>query len=252
LMKYGPHGGGHGHYDKLNFILAQGSTWLSPDLGAPKYGLPIYEGWFKQTLSHNTILVDQKRQEQAEGQLQSFKPDAAVPSMEASVDTAYPGVTMRRSLFLGENYLVIHDRINSLRLHTYDWVYHNFGQLIHDLPLKPLVIPLDKRNGYEYLESLHHAVLNDPWQLTWQYGEYKVRLTMLGAPDTEIITASGPGMPISDRLPMAIARRKSTKTEYTAVLEWYTGKPVLKSTELVDNVLQLTSAEKTIKIPLQQ
>ena len=251
LMKYGHHGGGHGHYDKLNFILAEGSTWLSPDFGAPKYGLPIYEGWFKQTLSHNTIVVDQKRQEQATGRMRAFKPDAEVPSMEASVDSAYPGVTLKRSLHLGEDYLVIHDRVESSQPHTYDWVYHHDGRLVHDSPFKPLSPPLNKGSGYEYLESLEHVIVHDPWQLTWQDGQRSVRLTMLGAPNTEVITAAGPGMPISDRLPMVIARRRATRAEYIAVLEWPGDAPLFTSVNLVDNVLQLLRGEKTIRIPLQ-
>lgn len=252
LLKYGPHGGGHGHFDKLNFILAEGSVWLSPDLGTSKYGLPIYEGWFKQTLSHNTILVDQKRQKEASGQLSVFNPNAPIPCMKASVDNAYPGVNLERSLYLGDSYLVIYDRINSSQIHTYDWVYHNYGHLTHHLPLKPLSKSLGKGNGYEYLESLMHAVTKDLWQLTWQYHQYNVRLTMLGAPDTEVITAQGPGMPISERLPMVIARRKAAKTEYITVLEWYQEQPVLKSVRLVDNALQLIFPDKTTTIPLSE
>ncbi len=252
LLKYGPHGSGHGHFDKLNFILAEDSTWLSPDLGTTKYGLPIYEGWFKQTLSHNTILVDQKRQKEAAGQLSAFNPETSIPYMKASVDNAYPGVNLERSLYLGESYLVIYDRINSSQVHTYDWVYHNYGQLTRHLPLKPLSQSLGKGNGYEYLESLLRTVTKDLWQLTWQHDPYKVRLTMLGAPDTEVITAQGPSMPISERLPLVIARRKVAKTEYITVLEWYQEQPVLKSVRLVNNALQLIFSDKTTTIPLSE
>ncbi len=252
LLKYGPHGGGHGHFDKLNFVLAEGSDWLSPDVGTIKYGLPIYEGWFKQTLSHNTILVDEKRQKEATGQLPVFNPHAPIPYMKASVDQAYPGVSLERSLYLGDHYLIIYDRINSSQVHTYDWVYHNYGNLTHQLPLKPYPHSLGKGNGYEYLESLMHTVTRDSWQLTWQDHSYKVRLTMFGAPETEIITAKGPGMPISKHLPMVIARRKVAKTEYVTILEWYQEQPVLKSVRLVNNALQLIFPDKTTTILLSE
>jgi hypothetical protein len=249
-LKYGPHGSGHGHFDKLNFILAVGSAWLSPDLGTARYGLPVYEGWFKQTLSHNTILVDQERQKEATGQLLAFNPRAPIPWMRASVDKAYPGVNLERSLYLGDQYLIIFDRINSPRAHTYDWVFHNYGKLTYDLPLKPLSGPLGKGNGYEYLESLSRTVTKDPWRLTWEHHPYNVRLTMLGAPDTQVIAAQGPGMPISECLPMVIARRKAAQTEYVTVLEWYEEQPSIKSVRLVGNAIELVSTGKTTTIVL--
>jgi hypothetical protein len=170
--------------------------------------------------------------------------------MRASVDKAYPGVSLERSLYLGDHYLVIHDRTNGSKIHTYDWVYHNYGNLTYDLPLKPFSQPLGKENGYEYLESQSHTVTKDLWQLIWQHHPNKVRLTMMAAPGTEVITAQGPGMPVSERLPMVIARRKATRTEYIAVLEWYQEQPVIKSVRLVDNTIQLALAGKTTTIPL--
>ncbi|MFB3883592.1 MAG: heparinase II/III family protein [Thermodesulfobacteriota bacterium] len=250
LLKYGPHGGGHGHFDKLHFILAQGPVWLSPDLGTTRYGLPIYEGWFKQTLSHNTILVDQKRQKEASGSLSAFRPSAPVPWMKASVDNAYPGVHLERSLYLGDNYLVIFDRIHSSQSHIYDWVYHHYGQLVFNLPFEPFPQPLGKNNGYEYLESLSHTVTKDLWRLTWKDHRYNVRLTMVGTPDTQVITAQGPGMPISERLPMVIARRKATQTEYVAVLEWYEEQPAVNSVRLLNNSIQVVMTGKTATVLL--
>ncbi len=73
---------------------------------------------------------------------------------------------------------------------------------------------------------------------------------MLGTPDTEVVTALGPGMPISERLPMVIARRKAAKAEYIAILDWYQEQPVLKSVRLVGNTVQLVWAGKTTTIPL--
>ena len=73
LLKYGPDGGGHGHPDKLGtFAYARGID-LSADLGTPGYGIELNDTWYRQTLSHNTVLFDGCSQPPAEGRLVRFK-----------------------------------------------------------------------------------------------------------------------------------------------------------------------------------
>ena len=68
IMKFGPHGGGHGHYDKLNFVLFSHGIMLADDPGTHFYGLPIHREWDSMTIAHNTISVDGQRQAQANRQ----------------------------------------------------------------------------------------------------------------------------------------------------------------------------------------
>ncbi|HID07210.1 MAG TPA: heparinase, partial [Armatimonadetes bacterium] len=65
-LKYGPHGGGHGHPDKLNFILYARGLVIAPDPGTARYGIPIQRGWYRTTLAHNTLTVDEASQRPAE------------------------------------------------------------------------------------------------------------------------------------------------------------------------------------------
>ena len=72
LMKYGVHGQGHGHFDKLHFIFFDGGNEVVPDYGfsrwiniEPKYGgryLPENDSYAKQTIAHNTVVVDEASQ----------------------------------------------------------------------------------------------------------------------------------------------------------------------------------------------
>ncbi|HEX2951892.1 MAG TPA: heparinase II/III family protein, partial [Armatimonadota bacterium] len=70
--KFGPHGGGHGHMDKLSLDLHAFGERLSPDLGTPGYGIPLHHLWYRHTLSHNTVLIDQTAQPEGEGMLFHF------------------------------------------------------------------------------------------------------------------------------------------------------------------------------------
>ena len=58
LLKYGPSGGGHGHPDKLAISFYLSGHPVSPDLGTPGYGIDLHRSWYRQSVSHNTVVVD--------------------------------------------------------------------------------------------------------------------------------------------------------------------------------------------------
>jgi hypothetical protein len=72
LLKYGPHGGGHGHPDKLELDLHAFGVRLAPDAGSPAYISPLQGPWVRQTLSHNTVLLDEESQPPAQGRLRGY------------------------------------------------------------------------------------------------------------------------------------------------------------------------------------
>ena len=57
-LDYGPHGSWHGHFDKLQLLLYGAGALQLPDMGTTAYRLPYHAGFFKQTLSHNTVMLD--------------------------------------------------------------------------------------------------------------------------------------------------------------------------------------------------
>jgi hypothetical protein len=66
-LDYGPHGGGHGHPDKLGLIVHSAGRIMAPDPGSIQYAAPLQLGWFKTTVSHNTVSVDGQPQEPCTG-----------------------------------------------------------------------------------------------------------------------------------------------------------------------------------------
>ena len=79
MIKYGIHGGGHGHPDKLELDLWAHGVRLAPDPGSPSYNSPLQGPWVRQTLSHNTALLNHRTQPEAEGRLISFLDPAEHP-----------------------------------------------------------------------------------------------------------------------------------------------------------------------------
>jgi hypothetical protein len=154
LLKYGPHGGGHGHPDKLGIVLFAQGERLSPDLGTPGYGIALNDSWYRHTLSHNTVLLDGQRQPPATGRLLAFTPldqdhrdgsgggagygviDAAVEwpaagGTDGAADAAaiYAGVRMRRLILFRPSYFVDVFTVASPQPRRIEWAYHNRGEL---------------------------------------------------------------------------------------------------------------------------
>lgn len=55
----------HGHHDRLNYSIFAYNTDLSPDLGYPEFANALWPeryAWTNNTISHNTVVINKKRQ----------------------------------------------------------------------------------------------------------------------------------------------------------------------------------------------
>lgn len=130
LSMYYGHGGGHGHYDSLNFEMFAYGHRIMPDLGYPEYASAHHKkrfAWTSHTISHNTVLVDASRQANKEaGRLQAFASVPAVQYVDVRSEDVYPGIVDRyqRALALvrvsdSEAYAVDVFRVQGGRQHDY-------------------------------------------------------------------------------------------------------------------------------------
>ena len=122
VMKYGPHGGGHGHPDKLSISIHDGRSEIVSDFGTSAYGAPDYTRWYRKTLAHNTVCVDGKDQEKVAGHFEEFKARKDGGYIRASGDSLYKDVHMERSLDLKGSVLRDEFQCRSDDSHTYDYV----------------------------------------------------------------------------------------------------------------------------------
>jgi hypothetical protein len=219
-MDYGPHGGGHGHLDKLSFVFYALGQTLAPDPGCVAYGLKVQRTWYHQTVAHNTIVVDESSQNQCTGRCTLFSVSPHLRLMEATADNAYDGVKMRRLVAMADDYVAIIDHVSSNEEHTYDWVYHNYGELSMDASVaqKAQEGPLGEGEGYEHISSVKRGFCDGAWGATWKLADKDVRLEMTGAPGTEIISAVGLGTSPAEKVPMVMARRKGKEATFCSVV----------------------------------
>jgi hypothetical protein len=213
-MKYGPHGGGHGHPDKLNFVLYAKGQMIGIDPGTARYGLPVEAGWYKTTLAHNTLTVDERNQKQAEGHSIAFGSKNGVDYAMCDAGNIYDGVSFTRTAALvNENLLVIIDQIKAEKEHTFDLAYHQRGEwtgLPRGFAWTPPAI-----HGYSYLKDATSRKTTNGIDLNVEVSKgFPVGIGLAGGEPTEVITATGVGANIADRVPVVIFRRQAADTAY--------------------------------------
>ncbi|MGW7679590.1 heparinase II/III domain-containing protein [Kribbella sp. NPDC054772] len=101
VLDHGPHGGSHGHHDKLALYLYGVDTPWQPDPGQVPYGHAEWRRHYKSVTSHPTIRIDDLEPAEATGVLTQ---DAT--SVTATVDGWYDGVRATRQLISGNGFLI--------------------------------------------------------------------------------------------------------------------------------------------------
>jgi hypothetical protein len=203
-LKYGPHGGGHGHPDKNNFILYSRGQVLFPDPGTRPYGSPLHNEWDKVTLAHNTLVVDGASQPEATGKSLAFGDNYAM----VDAGNIYPGVRFARTAVLpGENLVLFVDRVTADKPHAFDLVTHLAGKWVNLPNGESATLPLGA--GYQHLKD---ATTRPSGPLTRVSVDSGVTLTLAGPSD--VITATGVGKSTEDRVPAVIFRRNGQEATW--------------------------------------
>jgi hypothetical protein len=179
VIKNTSQGMNHGHFDKLSWLFYDNSTEVINDYGAArylnieaKYGghyLPENKSWAKQTIAHNTVVVDEKSH--FEGKLSRaidksptqlvFSESDSVVFSAASMTGVNKGVDLTRSMasleLEGFEHPVVIDVLKVVgdKRHQYDLPLYYQGQIINiNFPVSAnqhQLSPLGDRNGYQHL-----------------------------------------------------------------------------------------------------
>jgi hypothetical protein len=103
-LDYGHSGGGHGHPDRLDLLLMDGTVRWFDDPGTGSY-VDASLHWYRSTLAHTAPLVDGRSQPRVHGALVAVHDDGRAGWVSAEVELL-PGLTVRRSVVVADDYLV--------------------------------------------------------------------------------------------------------------------------------------------------
>jgi len=214
-LKYGPHGGGHGHPDKNHFILRSTRADRMPDGGTHAYGSPLHSSWDKSSLAHNTLVVDQTSQAAATGACLGFgRTPGGADYAVTDAGAIYPGVRFLRAVALLDQTLVaVVDRVVCGAPHTLDLACHASGAW-GDLPAgQPWTAP--GKPGYQRFgkTTVRAAAAGIALTVKPSAGADTV-LTLATGEATEAICGVGIGQSTAEQPPMVLFRRQVAATWY--------------------------------------
>jgi hypothetical protein len=211
--RFGIHGSGHGHPDKLNIVTYAHGTHFGVDPGSINYGVPLFFEWYKATISHNTVSVDERQQQRADARVTEWRAEAGETVLAGEAEV-YPGVKFRRTLRLKGAVLEDRFECESETEHVYDWAFHSQGALGTSLEMKRRTEPVAKVSGYQHIKEPSEAATDGDWTATWREGKATLTLKVKGAPGTTVFTGKGPGPDPADDIALVLVRRKGTRVVF--------------------------------------
>ncbi|MEL7188950.1 MAG: alginate lyase family protein [Pseudomonadota bacterium] len=240
VAKNASQGFGHGHFDKLSWQLYDNGKEVIRDYGAARFlnieakeggrYLPENTTWAKTSVAHNTLVVDEKSHfdgdvkvaDQFAPQQLYFSDADGLQVTSAKIDTAYPGVSINRTMILtdlaGLEAPFIVDLVSGEGEgeHLYDLPLHYSGHIMeydfasrNNVEDRPV---LGTANGYQHIWVDAMGALEDgKGALTWILdGRFYTYRFAANGPATAILGESGANDPNFNLLrdPLLILRAK--------------------------------------------
>lgn len=233
-VKFGPHAGGHSHFDRLNFVSFAHGRMQAIDPGTQSYSFPIHKTWDRQTVAHNTLVVDESSQAESAGKLLEWLPGRDATALRLEDTTSYPQARLERLFVHTAGYTldVFTAAATDGQAHRFDWIYHNAGTAASPLALAPHS-DLPKGNGYQHLGDPRGADTASDWEATFAQPDSALRLRMLGEAGTTVVLGHGLGEDLSVPVPFALARRRGETARFVTLLEPFQGDSRIRSFRLV-------------------
>ncbi len=224
------------------------------------------------SLSQNVVLVDAQNQMPAIGEMVAWSDTPDNQYATSRVSGIAPGVDHSRTLALRDGLVIVLDRMESTEEHTYDFVYHNFGELSlgDGWTSTPVDKPLAETANYANIIGLHRLTGQGPLHLRWDLTNQvsataktppptsPVHLALWQAPvaNGELFTGTtGLNNPNTSRMPdvapSLISRSRGRSASFITVLEPYTDKPTVTSIGADRENLTITRNGQTIRIALK-
>jgi hypothetical protein len=231
-LDYGIMGGEHGHPDRLQIgYYAGGRNWIVDPLNE-SYMNPNLQLWYRQTVAHNTLVVDQTSQTWTNGYGNFFGALPLLQIASGGSTSAYPGVELTRTLLQVGDYFVDLFDARSPDSHTYDYPLHSFGALsLSGLSVERQPIDLFGNRpgipGYDQLTEIFAGETDTAWQGLFSDKGSHLSVHALGERGTQVFRAMTPPIGgfykqmVTEQvpLPMILARRVTKATRFAALLQ---------------------------------
>lgn len=253
FFKASPYGGEHDHYDRLAVSFSAYGCDMSADLGtASGYGAPLHYAYFKNTATHNTVVINGDNMPPAETRVNLYKEyapdniyldaetkwssDCKMPDMHVIkqwVDESYDGVGMRRIIRWYDRFFIDVFEVCSDNELSKDWTFHIDGNL-KTLPVgakeEDAISSKNPQKIFHDIKSLKKA--DGVIKSEYDCGEFDIDIYSLSH-NRELIYALGPNNPSTSDISYIIERSYDKKVVFVNVIEAHRrGEAVINSVDI--------------------
>ncbi|MGQ1784144.1 heparinase II/III domain-containing protein [Saccharicrinis sp. GN24d3] len=278
-MKYASQGMGHGHFDRLGMMMYENGNEILSDYGAARYVnveyknggryLPENTTWAKQTVAHNTVVMDKKTQfnneikeaEKTSAERWFFNVEnKEIAIMSAKENHAYGTAKAQRTIALikdSETFtsplIVDIFRIEDDKKHTFDLPFYYKGQLLYtNTDYERFTSQMETMGsdfGYQHLwKEAKGKPSADISQTVWIHDGRFYTLTSEAAPNDEIfftrIGANDPDFSLRNEAGFLFRRNHQASTCFVNTIEVHGNKNF--ETELVEDHVGMVNGVKTL------
>ncbi len=261
LLKHSPYGGEHDHYDRLGLILVRSGKEILPDLGTTGYGAELHYGYYKNSATHNTLVVNQQNQAPIDPQLLHYEqndqytlidtvadwnqPPAEVDSHTIVQwdDKAYQGIGFRRVvLYIGEACIELNCIQNPARQQL-DLTYHVRGSHLSTTSMQPCDNPLQGP-----LARMQHTHLSEPCSdTTVRYaieGQSDFTQQFWFSEECRLLLGYAPDNPATEDLAYTLIRSTADKLDTVVLHNLSDDNMTLSKVKLDDDEVRMTLSHK--------
>jgi len=249
MLKAMPYGGEHDHYDRLGISFSAFGRGTCEDFGtAAGYGSPLHYGYFKNTASHNTVVINGENMAPCDTCVNEYRVNApddiyldaeTLPPEEYEMldsftikqwsDEAYRGVRMRRVISWHDKYFIDVFSVKSDNALRKEWTLHIDARFVSPREGR-YVNGISSTGAQSYIKNAYIASHKGVTKLHYEASDYNVDVHTL-ADGLDIVNAEGPNNPADKKLSYLIERTSAECPVYVNVIEAYKGSSVISSVE---------------------
>lgn len=273
LIKHGPYGGEHDHFDCLGISFLSHGQRIAPDMGITGYRARMHYQYYKNTATHNTVSIDGSNQPPSRGWVNQFREreDGVLLDIGAGWTEPYPlpdifaltewdeavyqGVTMRRRILWAKRYWIDLFTVEGAAPgRNIDYTLHFTGKRLTKLPQEQPNGPINSQKPQRYLSQITRVDAREEERLAEGKAVHAQRICFdCGGVTAAVYSfqngsttffAEGPNNPGVDTIPYLIQRRKDGSGLFLTLIETYREEgPLVKSA-----VARIENGEATVEV----
>ena len=194
---------GHMHPATVNLLIYAHGNERTVDAGRLPYGNPLHNGWCRQTISHNTVVVNESSHRRIESECVFFESNDLWSAARVKVKLEGGKHRLDRSIVLLKDLVIDVFRASSREEAVFDQPLHLRGEWSQVPPLKEEVITFDAA-GYKELRDMREVKEPQRWYTLITGDTSRIEVQVLD--QARQYVGRSPGYEYNENLPFLMRR----------------------------------------------